>query len=80
MDIAQVLQLGVSGVLAVGIVALWTEFKQLRKEQREDSQAWQAQLIALLQQGRADRQAIANAVGAEVPSSASLPTIPNKKH
>lgn len=76
MDIAQILQLGVSGVLAVGIVALWTEFKQLRKEQREDSQAWQAQLIELLQQGRADRQAIAQAVGADVPSKNNLPKIP----
>lgn len=75
MDIAQVLQLGVSGVLAVGIVALWNEFKQLRKEQREDSQAWQAQLVALLQQGREDRKAIGQAVGADLSSKADMQII-----
>lgn len=78
MDIGQILQLGVSGVLAAGIVALWREFQQLRKEQREDSQKWQETLLTLLREGRADRKAIAQSVGADVPSRTDLPIIPRE--
>jgi type II secretory pathway pseudopilin PulG len=71
-NIAQVLQLGLSGVLAAGIVALWQEFKQQRKEQREDQQRFQQILLQLLEAGIEDRQELARAVGADIPSRTDL--------
>lgn len=67
--IAEVLQLGLSGVLAVAVVALWQETRQLRKEQREDAIRWQEILLDMLEQGREDRRAIARQVGVELPES-----------
>lgn len=68
-NIAQVLQLGLSGVLAVAVVALWQETRRLRQEQREDSLRWQQVLLEMLQEGREDRKALAARIGAELPES-----------
>lgn len=67
--IAEVLQLGLSGVLAVAVVALWQETRQLRKEQREDAIRWQEILLDMLEQGREDRKALAAQIGANLPES-----------
>lgn len=68
-DVTQILQLGLSGVLAVAVVALWQETRRLRQEQRDDNLRWQQILLEMIEQGREDRRAIASSVGAELPES-----------
>ena len=70
-NIAQVLQLGLSGVLAVAVVALWQETRRLRQEQRDDNLRWQQILLEMLQEGRDDRKALAARVGVELPESSA---------
>jgi hypothetical protein len=70
-NIAQVLQLGLSGVLAVAVVALWQETRRLRQEQRDDSLRWQQILLEMLQEGREDRKALAERIGVELPESSA---------
>lgn len=68
-NIAQILQLGLSGVLAVAVVALWQETRQLRQEQREDMIRWQEILLDMLEQGREDRKALAARLNVDLPES-----------
>lgn len=70
-NIAQVLQLGLSGVLAVAVVALWQETRRLRQEQRDDNLRWQQILLEMLQEGRDDRKALASRIGVELPESST---------